>query len=342
MWRLNGNRGLWKQPNLALFKIASAICLFLMSRHALIAERSEPIAPVPLREDIDPKRVDLGERLFQDVRLSHDGRYSCATCHPLDHAGVDGMPVAKSPIGTRQVRNTPTVFNVSLNSTYNWDGITNDLERHTGLVLANPGVMGMSWTDLLARLGGDSSYMAAFRSTYAQGLTRVNVLNAIASFERSLLTPNSRFDRYLRGQSDALTAREKEGYRLFKVYGCIACHQGVNIGGNLYQKFGVFEDMIPAETYPADLGRFRITAVPRDRQVFRVPSLRNVAVTAPYFHDGHEPVLKEAVQTMAKAQLGRRLKDEQIEQIVAYLNTLTGEYKGKGLTGPSAGVKPNG
>ena len=202
--------------------------------------------------------------------------------------------------------------------------------------------MGITWPALLAKVGRDSGYVSEFRSAYPRGATRTAVLDAIATFERSLLTPNSRFDRYLRGEREVLTPSEKEGYRLFKAYGCVSCHQGVNIGGNLYQKFGVFEDMIPAETFPMDLGRFRITKVPRDRHVFRVPSLRNVGVTAPYFHDGHEPVLQKAVETMARAQLGRKLNENEISRLVAYLKTLTGEYKGTMLTRPSSGVQGNG
>jgi cytochrome c peroxidase len=163
------------------------------------------------------------------------------------------------------------------------------------------------------------------------------VLDAIASFERSLLTPDSRFDRFLRGDRDALTRAEKEGYRLFKAYGCVSCHEGANIGGNLYQKFGVFEERIPGERSPLDLGRFQITKVPRDRHVFRVPSLRNVVVTAPYLHDGREHDLEGAVKTMAKAQLGRRIREDEIRRDVAFLKTLTGKYRGKILAAALSG-----
>jgi cytochrome c peroxidase len=161
-------------------------------------------------------------------------------------------------------------------------------------------------------------------------------LDALASFERSLLTPNSRFDRYLRGEQDALTEPEQQGYQLFKSYGCVACHQGINIGGNMYQKFGVFQEPGGSRT-PAmvvDLGRYQITKVPRDREVFRVPSLRNVAATAPYFHDGRARTIEDAVETMARAQLGRALTPEEIKLIVQFLRTLTGEYHGRPVTTP--------
>ena len=319
----------------ALVSISSIA--FALVTMPLLAQDREPIVPVPRSIKLDPARVSLGQRLFGDVRLSRDKNLSCASCHPLEHGGMDGLPVAKSSVAGPHLRNTLTVFNVGLSSTYNWDGVTDSLERHTNLVLLNPALMNISWSEVLKRMNADTGYVSAFRSAYSQGLTRSTVLDAIATFERSLLTPNSRFDRYLRGEPDALATREKEGYRLFKAYGCVSCHQGVNVGGNLYQKFGVFKEMIPIERSPSDLGRFRITKASRDRHVFRVPSLRNVAVTPPYFHDGREPKLKEAVNTMAKAQLGRSLKDDESSQIAAYLKTLTGEYHGKQLIGPASG-----
>jgi len=302
-----------------------------------MVQRNEPVTAVPQHSDINPQRAALGERLFYDTRLSRDQKYSCATCHPLDHGGMDGLPVAKSPVGGSNLRNTLTVFNVGLNASYNWDGITTSLEHHTDLILTNPGLMNMSWDELLTRTRSDSGYLAAFQSAYPQGLTQANVLDAIAGFERSLVTPDSRFDRFLRGERDALSPDEKEGYRLFKAYGCVSCHQGANIGGNLYQKFGVFQETIPGERSPSDLGRIRITMMPRDRHVFRVPSLRNVAVTAPYFHDGRESSLSGAVKTMAKAQLGRRIRKDEVRQIVAFLKTLTGKYRGKILAEPPSG-----
>jgi cytochrome c peroxidase len=198
---------------------------------------------------------------------------------------MDGLPRAIGADGNLRLRNTPTIFNVGLNSTYNWDGSADTLEKQAEITLSNPTLMNMTWPELLARLRSDSTYVAAFTEAYSEGLTQDAVLDAIASFERSVLTPNSRFDRYLRGERDALTERELAGYRLFKSYGCVSCHQGVNIGGNLFQKFGVFLNMSESARTD-DPGRIAVTGVARDREVFRVPSLRNVAVTAPYFHDG--------------------------------------------------------
>jgi cytochrome c peroxidase len=297
------------------------------------AETLEPIEPIAQTAVPDPGRTALGERLFHDVRLSHNNARSCASCHPLDRGGMDGRARAITPVGTLNARNTPTVFNAALNSSLNWDGVANTLEAHAETVLLSPNVMNTTWPELLAKLRADGGYLAAFRTTYQQRPNQANVLDALASFERSLITPNSRFDRHLRGERPALTAAEQRGYELFKSYGCVACHQGMNIGGNLYQKFGVFEEpaIPPSPGMGVDLGRYRVTKVTRDREVFRVPSLRNVAVTGPYFHDGRAATLEEAVDTMANLQLGRKLSREEIGLIVQFLHSLTGEYRGKPL-----------
>jgi len=293
---------------------------------AVPSELSEPIVPIPLSRALDSKRVGLGEQLFQDVRLSGDRGRSCATCHPLEQGGMDGRPVTAE--GTLHARNTPTVFNVGLNSSFNWDGSAVTLEAHAETVLRNPRLMDMTWPELLARLGADAGYVSAFGAAYPNGLTRPNVLDALASFERSLETPDSAFDRYLRGERNALTESERRGYMLFKTYGCATCHQGMNVGGNMFQKFGVFAD-VDVQQPGIDLGRYHVTGVSRDRQVFRVPSLRNVAVTGPYFHDGRTASLEAAVDTMARVQLGRTLRPGETKLIVEFLHTLTGRYRGR-------------
>jgi len=300
------------------------------------AALEEPIAPLPLASDENPAKVALGERLFGDVRLSRDRSMSCLTCHRFERGGADGLPVARRADGSALARNTPTIFNVGFNYFYNWDGSTQTLEVHAEKLMLNPDVMDVNWPELLDRLQADPAYVAAFKSAYPDGLNKASVLDAIAVYERSLITPNARFDRYLRGRRDALTERERQGYRLFKSYGCVACHQGMNIGGNLFQRFGIFP-YSRAPAYPgqpddrADYGRFQVTRVERDRHVFRVPSLRNVALTAPYFHHGKAATLEAAVDTMAQVQLGKTLTPEEIELIVRFLHTLTGEYRGRPL-----------
>lgn len=301
------------------------------------AAPQEPIAPIPLHLAIDAQRVALGKQLFNDVRLSHDNTRSCATCHPLARGGMDGRPRALSTNTSVPLRNTPTIFNVGFNAAFNWDGVADTLEAHADLVLLNPHLMNTTWPELLAKLQADANYVTNFNTTYARGLTPATVLDALASFERSLLTPNARFDRYLRGERHVLTQSEQQGYHLFKSYGCVACHQGINVGGNMYQQFGVFAEPGGARGPAAvvDMGRYAVTAEPRDREVFRVPSLRNVAVTAPYFHDGRESTLEGAVNTMAKVQLGRTLRREEIGLIVQFLRTLTGEHQGQSVATPT-------
>jgi cytochrome c peroxidase len=299
-----------------------------------LAESQEPLVPLPLHVAADPARVALGERLFHEVRLSGRNTIACATCHRLEHGGADGLPRAMAATGTSLLRNTPTIFNVAFNAAYNWDGGVRTLEAHAERVLLSPALMQTTWPALLAKLRAIPDYQVAFTALYPGGLTPAHVLDALATYERSLVTPNARFDRFLRNQPEALSPVERRGYDIFKAYGCVACHQGVNVGGSMFQKFGIFQEA-PASHDPArpvDLGRFLLTQVLRDREVFRVPSLRNVALTAPYFHDGRAPTLEVAVTIMARVQLGRTLSQEDTHAIVQFLHTLTGEYQGRPLT----------
>ena len=230
--------------------------------------------------------------------------------------------------------NAPTIFNAALNFRLNWRGNFSDLERQNEAALLDPRLMGATWDTLLPRLRTVPEYGRGFRSAYGRTARREDVLDALAAFQRSLVTPDARFDRYLGGDGAALTPDERRGYELFTSYGCISCHQGRNIGGNLFQRFGVFADPF-AEREPgaaADLGRFTITHREADRHVFRVPSLRNVAVTAPYLHDGSVATLDEVVAIMGRSQLGIELPRQDIDSIVGFLHTLTGEYQGRSLT----------
>jgi cytochrome c peroxidase len=236
--------------------------------------------------------------------------------------------------GTPHARNTPTIFNVAFNVAFNWDGGVRTLEAHAERVLLSPALMHTTWPALLAKLQTALEYRETFATLYPGRLTQAHVLDALATYERSLVTPNSRFDQYLRNHPEALNPVERRGYDIFKAYGCVACHQGINVGGSMFQKFGIFQEA-PAPrdpTRPVDLGRFLLTQAMRDREVFRVPSLRNVALTAPYFHDGRAPTLEAAVAIMARVQLGRTLSQEDIHAIVQFLHTLTGEYQGRSLT----------
>jgi cytochrome c peroxidase len=295
---------------------------------------SEPVTPVPPVEALAPAKVELGRRLFHDVRLSRGDNVSCAACHDLTRDGADGRARSTGADGLSLDFNTSTIFNAALSARLNWRGNFRTLEEQNEAVLLDPRLMNATWPKLLAKLHADSEYRAAFNALFGGEPEREHVLDALATFQRSLLTPDARFDRYLRGEHGAITPDEARGYQLFKGYGCVACHQGANFGGNLFQKFGVFHDPFAERgtAGTADLGRYTITGREEDRNIFRVPSLRNVAVTAPYFHDGRAASLAEAVETMARSQLGRELPRRDVDLIVKFLRTLTGVYQGQSLT----------
>lgn len=293
----------------------------------------EPIRPILAVSDLNPAKVQLGERLFRDARLSHDNRMACTLCHQLDNGGDDGEVLSTGSNGLPLSFNTPTVFNAGLSFRFNWRGNFRTLQEQNEAVLYDHTLMNTNWEELLTKLRSDPRYVEDFSDTYGSVPDRATVLDALTTFQRSLSTPNSRFDRYLNGDRGAISVDEERGYELFKGNGCISCHQGVNVGGNLFQKFGIFSNPFAGQTLTqADLGRFAITGVESDRHVFRVPSLRNIAVTAPYFHDGRTGSLENAVEIMARSQLGRELERRDVDLIAKFLATLTGEYRGQILT----------
>jgi cytochrome c peroxidase len=292
---------------------------------------AEPVLPIPLEIDVSRNKAALGEKLFHDPVLSHDGTLACVSCHDLERGGDDGLPLSRTNDGRPGAINAPTVFNSALNFRLGWRGNYRRLGDQIEADLYNPKLMNTSWGELLPKLRADTGYAVNFGRTYEDGITKENVLDALSAFHRSLLTPNARFDQYLRGRKDALSEDEKRGYRLFKSLGCVSCHQGTNIGGNLFQKVGIFKDYFASRgnVREIDFGRFLDTGAERDLFVFRVPGLRNVAVTAPYFHDGSVHQLGDAVRKMAEIQLGEPLTEEEISLIVKFLHTLTGEYDGR-------------
>ncbi len=274
----------------------------------------EPITPIPAAPAQDPRRLALGEQLFEDRRLSHDNTRSCRSCHDIRTNGATGNAKDLTPEGRPLALNTLTIFNATLNFRLNWAGSGRSLERQIEQVLRNPAIMASSADEAVRKLRTDPEMVRQFRDAYGREPDATALLDAIATYERSLVTPGSRFDRWLAGETSAITPEELAGYQLFKAFGCISCHQGVNVGGNLLQRHGVF--------YPI--------GSPEPAMV-RVPSLRNVAATPPYFHDGSAPTLPDAVRTMGIAQLDRVLTDQQIATIVAFLNTLTGTYQGQAV-----------
>lgn len=276
------------------------------------AADQEPITPVPPPPPADPLKLALGERLFFDTRLSSDGKLGCMSCHDIRTNGAGGKEARPGPNSL----DTLTVFNAALNFRMNWEGNFRTLAAHVESSLENPINLRTTVADVVHRLNDDPEIVAQFRAAYGNPPDRDNFLDAMVTFERSLLTPGSRFDRWLDGDATALSADELEGYREFKSYGCISCHQGVNVGGNLFQRQGIFRPLV--RTPPEKV---------------RVPSLRNVATTAPYFHDGSAPTLDVAVRRMARAQLDRSLSDKQVASLVAFLKTLTGNYRGSPVVG---------
>ena len=290
----------------------------------------EPISPLPRTIELDARKVDLGRRLFHDSRLSADNSVSCASCHNLHQNGADNRVRSVGVGGAQGEVNTPTVFNSGFSFRQFWDGRAETLEDQIEGPIHHPAEMASDWPQILDKLQADADYSAAFFSIYAKRMDSRTIKDAIATFERSLTTPDSRFDRYLRGDRNALTAEEKEGYRLFKDNGCSACHQGVLAGGNMFEKFGIVGDYFADRGHltKADLGRFNVTGQEADRFRFKVPSLRNVARTAPYFHDGSVQTLEGAVSVMAEYQVGRQLTANDLHRIVQFLETLNGEYPG--------------
>jgi cytochrome c peroxidase len=307
---------------------------------------AEPLQPIPsiealfeeLEIDFDPKKVELGRKLFHDPRLSNDDTLSCASCHDLRYAGADRAISATGVRGQIGPINTPTVFNSVFGISQFWDGRAASLEAQADGPPNAAGEMGSSWPQILGKLKRDATIVEAFQAVYPEiksgdDLKTEQVLSSIADFERTLVTPDGRFDRYLKGDIDALTDEEYSGYQLFKSSGCTTCHYGVAAGGKAFQPLGAkrnyFEHRLPLTH--VDMGRFNVTKDERDRHVFKVPTLRNVELTAPYFHDGSQPTLEAAVRSMSRYQLDKEMSDEEISLIVQFLKTLTGEYTGKSL-----------
>ena len=299
----------------------------------MAAPLDEALKPLPAIPVLDPAKVELGRQLFNEPRLSVNNTLSCASCHQLAFGGADNKSFSLGFDGKPVALNTPSVFNASLNFKQFWNGRVDTLQAQIEQVVISPVEMGSDWKTVVQNLSALPAYQNAFKQAYPDGVTAANVQNALATYERTLLTPDSRFDQYLLGNTDILTIQEKYGYQRFKDYGCIACHQGVNIGGNMFQKFGVMGDYFKVRGNPleSDLGRYLLTQDEDDRHVFKVPSLRNVAVTPPYFHDASAKTLEEAVDVMFKYQLGRTPSQEDKDLIVQFLKTLTGQWAGKPL-----------
>lgn len=290
---------------------------------AIAAPRNEPIQPIEPAKITDEAKVELGKQLFFDPRLSKSGFISCNSCHNLSMGGTDNLPTSIGDQWQEGPINSPTVLNSSLNVAQFWDGRAADLQEQAGGPIANPMEMGFTHELAVEVLQSIPQYVDSFKQVYnVKKITINEVTDAIAEFEKTLVTPNSRFDLWLKGDDKALTKTELKGYELFKGIGCTACHNGVNIGGNSFQKMGLYEEYVTKN--PAE-GVAGLTGNDLDRFKFKVPTLRNVELTYPYFHDGEYWTLEEATDVMARLQLGRTLNKEEVSNIVAFLKTLTGE-----------------
>jgi cytochrome c peroxidase len=281
---------------------------------------SDLITPIPLKTHYNLSKANLGKKLFFDTRLSKNNTISCASCHILEDGGDDNLPVSFGIDGKTGTRNSPTVLNAVYNYSQFWDGHAKNLAEQVKGPIHNPVEMGTNFKEIISKLNQDKEYKTQFAKIYKDGITPSNISDAIAEFQKALTTPNSRFDKYLRGDKTALNTDELQGYKLFKEYGCISCHNGVNMGGNLLQKIGVVKEFIHQ-----DFGLYNITKKEEDRYYFKVPSLRNIELTAPYFHDGRIPTLEKAVEKMMQHQVGFVLKEKELNNVIKFLKTLTGE-----------------
>ncbi|SME97549.1 cytochrome c peroxidase [Tistlia consotensis] len=289
--------------------------------------------PIPASPPVLPgnpasaEKLKLGRMLYFEPRLSEAHNISCNSCHLVGLAGADGRPNSIGHNWQRGGRNAPTVFNAVFNTAQFWDGRAADLKEQAGGPIANPIEMGITKEHAVNQLKGIPGYLEAFKAAYpdaADPVTYGNIEGAIAVFEATLITPDAPFDRWLTGDDGALDEQQRQGLAVFIEKGCASCHNGINVGGGMYAPFGVVEkpgwEFLP----PDDHGRLQVTKTVEDDYVFKVPTLRNIALTAPYFHSGHAWDLKQAVAIMGTAQLGEQLTPGEIDQVTAFLNSLTG------------------
>ncbi|MGE3319949.1 MAG: cytochrome-c peroxidase [Candidatus Berkiella sp.] len=304
----------------------------------VFAQQSSAIMPIELPEQTDPAKVALGKKLFQDTLFSKNNTSSCASCHQLKNAGVDKLPryiginKASGPV------NTPTVFNSSLNFQQFWDGRADTIADAINDHVKDKTIFDNNWPEIAKRISSNSSYKSDFNSIYSGNIDGTTISNALTVYIENLVTPNSSFDRYLKGEKSALSNDALKGYRLFRKYGCIACHQGPNIGGNLYQPLGIYKNYFADKGVieKADYGLFNVTGKEEDKFVFKVPSLRNISLTGPYLHDGSVKTLPEVIQIMGVYQVGQPIRTDDANLIAQFLQSLTASPDKELLTATEA------
>ena len=303
-----------------LTAIAITLTAIVVSSYAVAAEPIEVISPAKITE---PEKVELGKMLFFEPRLSKSGFISCNSCHNLSTGGVDALPTSIGHHWQEGPINSPTVLNADFMLAQFWDGRASDLKEQAAGPIANPKEMGFTHELATETIASMPAYRARFAKVYGDEKVDIDRLtDAIAAFEKTLVTPNSPFDQYLLGKQDAISSEAKAGYQLFKDKGCVSCHNGPAVGGTMFMKMGLIK---PFHTNNPAEGRKGVTGKDADKYVFKVPTLRNIELTYPYFHDGSVWTLEEAVNTMADIQLGQKLTDKETKEMVAFLNSLTGE-----------------
>lgn len=324
-----------------MFKVNTAIsvaALLLISQTVMGMEALPARPNIPTDNPMSTAKIELGKQLFFDTRLSLDGTISCNSCHNLMTSGTDNRPVSIGVDGQKGGRSAPNVWNSAFMSVQFWDGRAASLEDQAKGPILNHVEMGMpSSAEAVQRIQSIPGYVKQFQAVFGEKepVTYDNIAKAIAAYERTLLTPNSPFDRFIKGDKNALSAQAKRGMDLVEKTGCTTCHTGPNFAGpamppgtGFYQKFPAYTDNTYATQYNlmADAGRYEATKNEADQHMWRVPTWRNVALTAPYFHNGSVGTLEEAVRVMTKTQLDKTLSNEQVSDIVAFLNSLTGEF----------------
>lgn len=307
---------------LTVLGVALLIGLPMYSLVQAEAPGKEPISAIKPAKVANPAMAELGKKLFFDTRLSKSGFISCNSCHNLSMGGTDNLKTSIGHNWQKGPINSPTVLNSSLNVAQFWDGRAADLKEQAGGPIANPGEMASNHALSVHILQSIPGYVSEFKKVFGTDKIDIDKVTAsIAAFEETLVTPNSRFDKWLAGDKKALNDQELAGYKLFKEAGCSGCHNGPAVGGNSFQKMGLVE---PYKGNTND-GRSAVTGKDADRFNFKVPTLRNVELTYPYFHDGEAATLSEAVDVMGRLQLGRKFTADENAKLVAFMITLTGE-----------------
>jgi cytochrome c peroxidase len=324
----------WNAPLALLPLILGFFAPAALAQDQLLTKAREQFQAIPATppelpgNPATPAKIELGKMLYFDPRLSASHAISCSSCHNVGLGGADAEPTSIGHRWQHGGRNAPTVFNAVFNKAQFWDGRAKDLEQQAGGPMVNPVEMASPEAHVAEQLKAIPGYRDVFAKAFPEEqdpITLVNAQKAIAVFEATLITPNAPFDRFLNGEESALSAAQKAGLATFMDKGCSACHNGINIGGGMYAPFGVVEKPGAEFLPPADKGRFTVTKTPSDEYVFKVPTLRNIALTAPYFHTGQSWDLRQAVAVMGTSQLGTQLTDDDVGKITAFLDSLTGE-----------------